>query len=103
MPSNKVKGKKVVDCCAPPCGGDYKPRLYLDLQDQDVSKLKGLAIGEEGTFLVTGKIVGLSQRSQERDGKTVKTGSIDLEGFSVEVQGSEDNEFTKLSEEDEDE
>jgi hypothetical protein len=99
MPS-KVKGKKTVDCCTAPCVGDYKPRLYLDLQDQDVSKLKGLEIGQEATFLVTGKVVGLSQREHERDGKPVKTGSIDLEGFRVEVHGNEDNPFTELSEED---
>lgn len=93
----KVKKSKVVDsCCPTPCT-DYKPRLYLDLQDQDVSKLKGLTIGEEGTFRVTGKIVGLSQRQRMEEGKEVKTGSIDLEGFTVEVMGVEDNEFEELA------
>ena len=96
----KAKKTKVVDsCCPTPCG-DYKPRLYLDLQDQDTSKLKGLSIGEEGEFVVRGKIVGLSQRQRMEDGKEVKTGSIDLEGFTVEVMGEESNEFKDLTKDD---
>lgn len=96
----KGKKSKVVDsCCAAP-SGDYKPRLYLDLQDQDVSKIKGLSIGEEGEFVVKGKIVGLQQRERQEGNKTVKTGSIDLEGFTVEIMGEEPNEFTKLAEDD---
>lgn len=100
MASKAAKKTKVVDCCSAPCNPDYKPRLYLDLQDQDVSKLKGLSIGEEGTFRVTGKIVGLSQRQRMEGDKEVKTGSIDLEGFEVEVLGVEDNEFEDLSKDD---
>lgn len=96
----KSKKSKLVDsCCAVP-SGDYKPRLYLDLQDKDVSKIKGLAIGEEGEFIVRGKIVGLSQRERKEGDKTVKTGSIDLEGFEVEVMGEEPNEFKNLAEDD---
>lgn len=96
--AKKAKTKVLDTCCPAPC--DYKPRLYLDLQDQDVSKLKGLAIGEEGTFRVTGKIVGLSQRQRMDGDKEVKTGSIDLEGFEVEVMGVEDNEFDELAKDD---
>jgi aspartyl-tRNA synthetase len=65
-----------------------------------VSKIKGLAIGEDGAFRVTGKIVGLSQRERKENDKTIKTGSIELENFEVEVLGDEDNEFTKMSDED---
>ena len=92
-----AKKTKVVDTCCPG-PSEYKPRLYLDLQDQDVSKVKGLMIGEEGEFRVRGKIVGLSQRERKEGEKTVKTGSIDLEGFTVEVMGEESNEFKKLAE-----
>ena len=95
-----AKKSKVVDSCCPESLGDYKPRLYLDLPDQDVSKIKGLTIGEEGEFVIKGKIVSLSQRERQESGKTVKTGSIDLEGYTVEIMGEEPNEFKKLTEDD---
>lgn len=95
----KAKKTKVVDtCCAPV--GDYKPRLYLSLHDKQVSAIKGLALGEEVELVVRGKIVALSQRErQDYDdkSKTVKTGDIDLENYTVEVMGEEPNEFTKLA------
>ena len=91
-----AKKTKVVDTCCAPVGG-YKPRLYLDLQDQDVSKVKGLTIGEEAEFTVKGKVVGLSQRERKEGEKTVKTGSIDLESYTVGVMGEESNEFKKMA------
>lgn len=102
MASKKTKGKKVVDTCCPAVC-DFKPRLYLDLEGQDVAQIKGLKVGDEGSFTVTGKIVGLEQRENtDSDGKKKTRGSIQLEGFEVEVLGSEDNEFKKLAEDDED-
>lgn len=99
-----AKKTKVVDsCCAPTHAGDYKPRLYLSLHDKQVAAIKGLTIGEEVELMVKGKIVALSQRErQDYDNKEkkVKTGDIDLEDYTVEVMGEEDNEFKKLSEDD---
>lgn len=101
--AKKAKPKtKVMDCCVPADVG-YKPTLYLDLEGQDVSQVKGLTVGEEGVFVVKGKIVGLeaSERSHtNEDGKTEnrKTGSIRLKEFRVEVMGEDDNEFGELSE-----
>lgn len=92
------KGKKI-NTCVPSC--DYKPRLYLDLQDEDVSQVKELKIGEKATFMVTGKVVSLNQseRSDENE-KQVKTGSISLEGYEVEVLDSSKNPFTEMADDD---
>jgi len=97
---SKVKGKKVVDsCCALPCG-DYKPRLYLDLEGKDVSQVKGLTVGEEVWCLIKGKVVGLEQRERsDSDGEMKKTGSIQLEGYEVDVLAEEPNDFVKMADE----
>lgn len=109
MATTKIKGKtkKVVDSCCAPCASDapYKPRLYLDLDDKSVDKLKGLTIGEEAQIVVTGKVVSLEQRENIRDygpdkGKKKKTGSISIEGYAVEIMADEDNEFKQLIEDD---
>lgn len=89
--------KKVVKseaCCAPVPAGEYKPRLYLSVEGQDVSQIKDLKVGEKVEILVTGKVVGLSQRERPDYGdtsKTKKTGDIDLEGYRVEVLGDEED------------
>lgn len=76
----------------------YKPRLYLDLQDKDVTMVKDLKIGEETEFCVRGKVVSLEQRERsDQDGKNVKTGSISLENYTVEPMEEETNEYTKMS------
>lgn len=95
---SKVKGKKVMDsCCAPTCIGDYKPRLYLDLQDKDVAQIKGLTVGQKVQLLVEGTIKGLEQRERQDGDKKEKTGSIQLEGYEIDVLGDEDNEFKELA------
>ena len=101
--------KKTVksEYACPPSVGDYKPRLYLDLEGKDIKQIEGLSVGETAEFLVTGKVVGLEQRerSDSHDGKTEikKTGSISLEGYHVKLleDEKETNEFKKLAEEDE--
>ena len=97
----KSKKTKVIDsCCAVP--GEYKPRLYLDLEGQDVVKIKGLKVGDEGEFVVRGKIVGLEHRNRtDEGGKEKTTGSIQLEGYEVAVMGEEDNEFKEMAGEEE--
>ena len=96
--------KKVKKEISAPVGpSDYKPCLYLDLQDQDVSQVKELNIGDKVEILVTGTVKGLSQRQrQDYDDpkKTVKTGSIDLEGYKIQVLEEEDNVYTKMASED---
>lgn len=98
-----AKKTKVVDKCCAPVDANYKPRLYLDLQDTQVGVIKGLTIGEEVELMVKGKVVGLTQRERpdyDDSKKTVKTGSIDLEGYEVHVMGEESNEFKKMADED---
>lgn len=97
----KTKKSKVVDsCCASPIG-DYKPRLYLDLEGKDVAQIKGLKVGDEGEFIVRGKIVGLEQRNRTDEGGVEKiTGSIQLEGYEVDVMAEEDNEFEEMAKDD---
>jgi hypothetical protein len=99
-----AKKTKSEICC--PSITEYKPCLYLDLQDADVGQVKGLSIGEKVELRVTGVVKGLSQRSrQDYDDpkKTVKTGSIDLEGYRVEVLEDEEksNVYTDMANEEE--
>ncbi len=102
MAAKKTKAKSIkTDCCPVPTA-DCKPRLYLDLQDQDVKQILGLNVGDEVEILVTGTVKGLSQRERQdydEPKKTVKTGSIDIEGYSVKVLEDEKNEFTKMADE----
>lgn len=85
--------------------GDSIPCLYLDLQDQDVKQLGDLNVGDEVEILVKGTIKGLSQRErQDYDNvkKTVKTGSIDLEKYTVQVvEDEKDNLFTEMAKDEE--
>ena len=95
--------KKVMKeaCCGPTTAPNYKPRLYLSLEGQDVAQIKSLKVGEKVELRVTGKVVGLSQRERpdyDDSKKTIKSGDIDLEGYRVEVMGDEENPFAELSE-----
>ena len=104
MTAKKTKkmNKTVAGECCPMASPDCKPRLYLDLQDQDIKQIKGLSVGDKVEILVCGTVKGLSQRErQDYDDskKTVKTGSIDLENYTVEVLEDEKNEFKKMAEE----
>ena len=97
-----AKAKKTVSECNAPCVGDYKPRLYLDLQDKDVSQLKGLTVGEEVEVVVHGTVRGLEQRERTNEkGETEKTGSIQLEGYRVSVLDDEENPFIDMANDDE--
>lgn len=99
--------KKVVKeaCCAPVGAPEYKPRLYLQLEGQDVAQIKTLKVGEKIELRITGRVVGLSQRERpdyDKKDKVIKSGDIDLEGYRVEVMGDEDNEFTEMSKDEDD-
>lgn len=100
MAAKKVKkmvNKEVIGSCCPEASTS---RLYLDLQDQDVKQIVGLNVGDEVEILVKGTVKGLSQRERQdyNDAKkTVKTGSIDLEDYTVEVVEDEKNEFIKMA------
>lgn len=97
----KGKAKKTVDCCIPE--SKFAPRLYLNLQDKDVSQIKGLTVGDKVQVLVSGTVKGLEQRerrSYDDPEKVEKTGEIQLEGYKVEVLADEDNEFEDLVDDD---
>ena len=102
MAKSKVKGKSVVEsCCAIP--SPCPASLWIDLEDKQVKELKGLTVGEQGQFLISGKIVSLEQRERsDEKGETKLTGSIRVEEYSVEVLEDEENEFTKLADENDD-
>ena len=98
--AKKTKAKYLGPTVAPEMS---KPSMYVDLQDQDVSQLKDLAVGDKVELRVIGTIKGLSQdsrKSYDDPKKTIKTGSIRLEGYSVEVMEEESNEFSKMAEDD---
>jgi len=98
--AKKTKAKNVVDTCGCPAVGDYKPRLYLDLQDKSVEELKGLKIGEDVEVMVKGRLVELSQRERTEGKDKVKTGSISLENYELMVVEDDQNLFAKLAAED---
>ncbi len=99
--AKKTKAKNVVDTCGCPAAiGDYKPRLYLDLQDKSVEELKGLKIGEDVEVMVKGRLVELSQRERTEGKDKVKTGSISLENYELMVVEDDQNLFAKLAAED---
>jgi hypothetical protein len=98
--AKKTKGKLSSPEVAP---GEFKPCLYLDMQGQDVAQLKELNIGDKVEIMVRGTVKGLSQRQRtdyDDSSKTIKTGTIDLENYDVEVLGDEENEFEKMAGED---
>ena len=98
--TKKISKNMVTDV---PCCGTGAARMYLELEGKDVKQIGGLNVGDKAEFLVKGTVKGLSQRERQdyEDGKkTVKTGSIDLENYSVEVVEDEKNEFTKMADED---
>lgn len=96
--------KKVKKEYAPQAvAGSPKPCLYLDFQGKDVAQITGLKIGEEVEIVVRGKVKGLSQRERpdyDDDKKVVKTGTIDLENYRVQVLEEETNVFAALAEDD---
>lgn len=100
MAKTKKLLKNVVGECGPSLPAQ---RIYIDLEGQDTAQIKGLTVGQKVQILVEGTVKGLSQRErQDYDDpkKTVKTGDIQLENYSVEVLEDEKNEFTKMAEED---
>jgi len=69
----------------------YKPRLYLSLDGDNVEVIGDLEVGKIVTFMVQGKVVGVSERASKND----TSGSCDLENFSVKVVSNSD--FEELS------
>lgn len=70
------------------------------MQDQDVKQIAGLNVGDDVEIVLTGTVKGLSQRERsdyDDPKKIVKTGSIDLENYSVKVVEDEKNEFTAMA------
>lgn len=96
--------KAKAEIASAPCGpGEYKPTLYLDFQGKDASQLVGVAVGDEVEIVVRGKVKGVSQRQRtdyDDDKKIVKTGTIDLEDYKVQIMEEEKNEFVELSKDD---
>ena len=89
-----------------PVDAPFKPRLYLQMEGKDVKQLKELSVGEEVEFLVRGKVVGINQRQRtayDDSKRTINSGDVDLENYSVELVENESNEFSQLAEEDENE
>lgn len=101
--AKKIKKNVATEMACPTSAGDYKPRLHIDLEDSDVSQIKGLSVGDKVELLVCGIVKSLSQRERsdyDNPKKIRKTGEIGLENFTVEVVEDESNEFTKMAEED---
>lgn len=99
MAKAKIKSKKTMDCCIP---SSPEQCLYIDLEGKQVAEIKGLEIGEKVQILVEGKIAGLDQRESNYDGKSRQTGSIRVTAYEVTILEDEDNPFTKMAD-DEDE
>ena len=103
-----TKGKKsVVKVSAPGAVAgmsEVKPRLYLDLEGVSTEQLSKLKVNDTVELKITGKVKAISQRERQHYSnpkKSVKTGSLDVEDYTVEVMEDESNEFTKLAESEE--
>ena len=72
----------------PVAAPEFKPRICLALEGQDVAQIKALKVGERVQILVEGTVKGLSQRERpdwDDPKKIRKSGDIDLENYSVKV------------------
>lgn len=78
--------------------------MYIDLEGQDVSQIKGLTVGQTVQVLVEGKVCCLEQRERQdydEPKKTRTTGSISIENYEVQVLDDENNEFVAMADEEE--
>lgn len=88
MAKEKVSKRVKATLAAPAPASEFKPRLYLSLEGQDVTQIKELKVGDHIQVLVEGTIKGLSQRERpdyDDPKKVRKSGDIDLEGYRVKV------------------
>lgn len=70
---------------------EYKPRLYLEISDSSI--IDKVKIGDQATFVVKGKIVGISLNRSEKK----ESCCIDLESFSVKAAPK--NAFEEMADE----
>lgn len=78
-----------------PALADYKPRLYLDLEDAAI--LAKLKVGKEVTLVLKGTVCGMSQSKRtDPDGKVCKHQSLDIEDYSIKL--SERTQWDELNE-----
>jgi hypothetical protein len=87
--------RKLKDVATAPAMVDFKPRMHIDLHDEDVDMLKDLKVGQTVRVAIKGKVVSVSQRSNDYRGEKSKNGDFALEDFDVEFIG--ENEFEALS------
>lgn len=74
---------------------DYKPRIHLDLDDDDAEMMKDLSVGDKVKVTVTGTVFGLSQR-KPYDAKDGVRGDLDVEIKDVKVESGK-NVFKDLA------
>lgn len=89
---------KSVNMATPAVAPDMKPRMYIDLRDEDVDLLKDIKVGQELCVVVHGKVVGLSAREAKYEEGKSKTGDIQLEDTEVELMTM--GEYEALMEDD---
>jgi hypothetical protein len=96
MPKRKVKSVAVM---AEPAGmEEYKPCLYIDLQEEDLGILEELKVGQSVRVLVKGKVRSIHTREEKYDGEKKSSGDFSLEDFDVELVA--EGEYEALSEDD---
>lgn len=90
----KVSDKAGMTTSCP--GVDYSPTLYIDFDD--LKEIRGLAVGDEITVVVKGKVRSVEQRESYEDPKKVRS-SVSLTNFEAEIV-NDDNQFADLMDED---
>lgn len=95
-----AKKKLATACgCSAPEAPDYKPRLWIDLDEKNIDILDDITVGKQITVALKGKVIMASKRENENmDEKKKVTGEFQLEGYEVEIITK--NDFEALAEED---
>jgi hypothetical protein len=85
--------KKLNTSCGCAVAPDMKPRLWIDLNEEDMDILSELSVGKMVAVAIKGKVVSVSQRSNEYEGEAKKvTGEFQLENHEVELMTMNDFE-----------
>lgn len=89
---------KLVNVAEAPAMPDMKPRMYIDLRDEDVDMLGEVKVGETAYIMIKGKVVGINKRESAGPEGKHKNGDIQLE--DTEVEFATKGAFEALAEDD---
>lgn len=71
------------------------PTVYVDLAKSDVGELKGVKVGEKARVVITGKVLAITMRQDDKE----KTGSLTIESTDVRIKDAPNSDMEDLMEE----